>query len=368
MVHELEGGKKQQESMLGLVRARKVLSRNFGSVHVNFAEPISLAEVLDGRGELWRRGDDAEPERRAIVEGLGRELVERINWSMVATATNVAAAALLGEPHRGLFRQDLAVRMAQIVGLLRMQSVQLTPALEDDVEHGFADSIDFLLRLGLIRSERDLRGELIYFDETQRRALDVYRNGIFHALAAPSLIARRLLAGSCEERVLREDVAFWLELLDVEWFAPRREVQAAQFEQFVAAFLQGDAIERGFGKLRVSETGRPLLSFLAEQTRCVLEAYYVAFCTFESVAGTVTAKAIEKASETYHRRAQLLGEVRRPEGWNPVTFKNALELMVQRNVLSAVRADAREPAYERGPAFGTLATLRARLAAELASG
>jgi len=365
MVSELEGGAKQQESMAGLVRARSVLKRNFGSVH---AEPVSLAEVLAGRGELWKRGDEVEPERRAIVEGLGRELVERINCGMVATATNVAAAALLGEPHRGLFRRQLAARMTQIVALLRMQNVTLTDALEADVENGFNDSIDFMLRLGMVRRELDLRGELIYFDESQRRALDVYRNGIYHALAAPSLIARRLLESSVTEAELRAEVSFWLELLDVEWFAPRAEIQQQQFGEFLAAFLQDAVVEREGGPLRVSETGRSLLTFLAEQTRSVLEAYYVAFCTFENVTEPLTAKALEKASETYHSRAQLLGEVRRPEGWNPVTFGNALELMAQRGVLARVKSDAREAAYGRGPAFGELAGLRARLAAELASG
>ena len=325
-------------------------------------------KLLRLRGDLWRQGDAAEPERRAIVDGLGRELVERINWSMVATATNVAAAALLGEPHRGLFRQDLAVRMAQIVGLLRMQSVQLTPALEDDVEHGFADSIDFLLRLGLIRSERDLRGELIYFDEINRRALDVYRNGIYHALAAPSLVARRLLAGAVAEEALREHVGFWLELLDVEWFAPRTQRQAELFAALLESFERGGVIERSAGRVRATEWGRGMLGFLAEQTRSVLEAYYVAFCTVESLGGAETAAAIEKDSETYHRRAQLLGEVRRPEGWNPVTFKNALELMAQRGVLKTAPAEGREVAYEPGPAFAELAPLRARLAAELAAG
>ena len=39
MVDELEGGAKQNESMLGLMRARKVLRRRFGSVFVNFGEP-----------------------------------------------------------------------------------------------------------------------------------------------------------------------------------------------------------------------------------------------------------------------------------------------------------------------------------------
>jgi glycerol-3-phosphate O-acyltransferase len=368
MVHELEGGKKEAESMRGLVRARRVLSRNFGSVYLNFGEPVSLADTLAGRGALWQRGDEAEPERRAIVEGLGRELVERINWAMVATATSVAAAALLGEPHRGMFRGDLEVRMGQLVGLLRLQGVRLTPALDADAPQRFAESIDFLIRLGLIRSERDLRGELIYFDEPNRRALDVYRNGIYHALAAPSLIARRLLAGASEERALREDVAFWLELLDVEWFAPRAEQRAARLSVLLESFERDGLLERSGGRLRATESGRAPLAFLAEQTRSVLEAYYVAFCTVESSAGPATAAAIERASETYHRRAQLLGEVRRPEGWNPVTFKNALDLMAQRGVLRTAASGERETVYERGAAFAELAPLRARLAAELASG
>jgi glycerol-3-phosphate O-acyltransferase len=368
MVHELEGGKKEAESVAGLMRARKLLSRNFGSVYLNFGEPMSLAEVLVGRSALWQQGDDAEPERRAIVESLGRELVERINWSMVATATSVASAALLGEAHRGMFRRDLEARMAQIVGLLRLQGVRLTPALDADIEHSFAESIDHLIRLGLIRSERDLRGELIYFDEPQRRALDVYRNGIYHALAAPSLIARRLLAGAAAEDALRAHVAFWLELLDVEWFAPRAQQQGELLAALLDSFERGGVIERGAGRVRATEWGRSVLGFLAEQTRCVLEAYYVAFCTVESLGGAETATAIEKDSETYHRRAQLLGEVRRPEGWNPVTFKNALELMAQRGVLKSASADGRETAYEPGPAFAELAALRARLAAELAAG
>ena len=369
MVRELEGEAKQQESMLGLMRARSVLAHRFGSVFVNFGEPISLAEVLAGRADLWRGAEreEAAEERRTIVESLGRELVERINWSMVATATSVAAAALLGEPHRGMFRRDLETRMAQIVGLLRLQGVRLTPALDADIEHHFSESIDTLIRLGLIRSERDVRGELVYFDETNRRALDVYRNGIFHALAAPSLIARRLLAGSTQEEELRRDVTFWLDLLDDEWFAPRAEVQAAQFDAFLEAFRLGDAIERNGELMRVADSGRPLLTFLAEQTRSLLEAYYIAFCTFESLAAPATAKALEKASETYHRRAQLLGEVRRPEGWNPVTFKNALDLMVRRGVIALALAPEREPAYAPGPAFRELAALRARLAAELPS-
>ncbi len=369
MVRELEGEAKQDESVLGLVRARKVLSRRFGSVFLNFGEPISLAEVLGGRRDLWTAAETPElvAERRTIVEGLGRELVERINWAMVANATSVGAAALLGEPRRGMFRSELALRMGQVVDLLRLQDVRLTPALDADAADDFSDSIDFLIRFGLIKAERDLRGEIVYFDEANRRALDVYRNGIFHALAAPSLIARRLLAGAAEE-ALRRDVAFWLELLDDEWFAPRAELQSLRIDQFLDAFERDGVIERADDRLRVRQAGRALLSFLAEQTRSLLEAYYVAFCTLEALDTPATAKALEKASETYFRRAALLGDVRRPEGWNPVTFKNALELLVRRDVLRTVSGPDRETAYEPGSSFRELAALRARLAAELPSG
>ena len=48
MVDELEGREKKDESMLGLVRARKYLQRRFGTVFLNFGEPISLAAAGGG--------------------------------------------------------------------------------------------------------------------------------------------------------------------------------------------------------------------------------------------------------------------------------------------------------------------------------
>jgi hypothetical protein len=50
-----------------------------------------------------------------------------MNLAVVPHATSVAACALLGERRRGLFRADLALRMQQLVDLLRMMSVRLTP-------------------------------------------------------------------------------------------------------------------------------------------------------------------------------------------------------------------------------------------------
>jgi glycerol-3-phosphate O-acyltransferase len=366
MVDELEGGAKQKESMLALVRARKVLERRFGSVFVNFGEPISLAQTLEGHRELFvpdeTPGVDAD--RRALTESLGNEIVERINWAMVANATSVAASALLGEPRRGMFRSELTQRMREVVDLLRLQDVPLTPALVRD-EGEFGESIAFLLRAGLIKTEQDPRGEILYYDESRRRALDVYRNVLFHFLVAPSLLARRLQGGATLAD-LREDLGFWLDLLYREFFAPKATVLSLQLEAFLDYFERIGALERREDRFQVTEKGRGYIAFLAEQTRSLIEAYYASFSVILHLEEPRTAKQLEKAAQDQFARAHLLGEIQRTEGWNPVTFRNALDLLTRRGILEQVAGEKdREPSYVRGAAFEDLPGLTGRLAAVL---
>jgi glycerol-3-phosphate O-acyltransferase len=366
MVDELEGGDKQKESMLGLMRARKYLERRFGSVFVNFGEPISLAHTLEGRRELFLSDEtpSAAAGKRALIESLGNEIVERINWAVVANATSVAASALLGEPRRGMFRSELTQRMCEVVDLLRLQDVRLTPALVQD-EGEFNESIAFLLRAGLIKSEQDPRGEILYYDESRRRALDVYRNVLFHFLVAPSLLARRLQKGATLG-ALREDLGFWLDLLYREFFAPKATVLGLQLEAFLDYFERIGTLERSDDHFRVTEKGRGYIAFLAEQTRSLIEAYYASFSTLLNLEEPSTAKQLEKAAEEQFSRAHLLGEIQRTEGWNPVTFRNALDLLTRRGILETRPGEKdREPCYARGEAFEDLVDLRERLAAVL---
>jgi len=362
MLEELEGGEKKRESMLGLMRARKLLSRRFGSVFVSFGEPISLARALHGRRELFL-GDET-PQRlagkRAFTEALGNEIVERINWAMVANTTSVAACALLGEARRGMFRDELTQRMREVVELLRLQDVRLTPALLADSGE-FSEAIAFLLRSGLIKSQEDPRGEILYYEDAQARALDVYRNVLFHFMVAPSLMARRILQGG-DTAALREDVSFWLDLLYQECFVPPNLVCAAHLDAFIDFFERRGALESCERVLRATEKGRGYLLFLAEQTRSLLEAYYAAFSSLLTLEEPLTQRALEKQAQGQFQRAHLLGEIRRAEGWNAVTFRNALELLARRGILLR-SAGEKEILYAPGPAFDELAGLRERLAA-----
>lgn len=367
LVHELEGGRKKDENVFDLVRARRVLSRRWGSAHVSFGEPISLAEALGPqRARLAQEDPEAIAERRRFVEQLANRLVERINWATVANATSVAACAFLGERRRGMFRHELVERMQQVVDLLRLQDVKLTAALRRD-EGNFRESIAFLLRSDLIQSLDDPRGEILYFEESKRRALDLYRNAIVHYLVTPSFLARRLLAGGTVE-ALREDLGFWLDLLYPEYFVPRGLALASHFEAFLDTFTRIGVVERQEAEVRVTEKGRSYLRFLAEQTQGVIEVYFAAFSSVAALSDPVRSRQLRRQTQEAFERSELLGEVGRREASNPVTFGNAFEVLTRRGILVPKREEGRgEPLYAPGPAFDGLAALRERLAAALAS-
>jgi glycerol-3-phosphate O-acyltransferase len=366
MIDEQEGGQKTEESVLNLVRARKFLKRRFGKVWVNFGEPVSLADVLgDRREQAARFAEDEEAAElvRETASRLGFRLVERINWATVANATAVAACALLGQGRRGLFRHELCERMEQIVELLRLQDVKLTDALSGD---DFGDAIDFLLRADLIERDEDPRGEILYYEESHRRALELYRNAIVHYVVAPSFLARRA-AGGATRAELAADLDGWLTLFYGEYFVPKAEVLAAHLDAFLDYFERSGRLERHDGCYRPTEKGRGYFRFLAEQTRGMLEAYHVAFGAAAGLEDApVGRKALVKAAEEGFERAQLLGEVSRREASNPITFGNAFQLLVDRGILAQPppegRERRREPAYARGPRFAELEALRRRLA------
>ncbi len=384
MVDELEGAQKEKESTFALVRARKYLRSRFGTVHVRYDSPISLAAELGEDRERFSRAHierceagEAERlriEKRAFVERLGRRIVERINGAMAANATSVAATVLMGVPHRGLLRTELVERMQQILELLRLQEVRLTPALAAD-EGSFEDSIAFLLRADLLQSVEDPRGEILHYAESRRRALDIYRNSITHFLATPSLLARSVLRGSTQKE-LEDDLPAWHEILYREFFVPGGEALVASRNRFLRHFETAGWARCEDDVWQATPSGEAVLACLAEQSRGVIEAY-MACCSALAVLGggadenvDIDKRGLRKQAAQYFERSELLGEAARPEAANDATFSNVLDLLVERRILVENRGGGRrssEARYARGEAWHALAELRERLAGALGS-
>jgi glycerol-3-phosphate O-acyltransferase len=97
-LHELEGGKKEPESLKQVIRAHKVLKKRFGKIYIEFHQPISLADLLRENGL-----DLAGMTREAIsafCRNIGHRTIHAINGVTVITPHAVTAAALLNQSNQ----------------------------------------------------------------------------------------------------------------------------------------------------------------------------------------------------------------------------------------------------------------------------
>lgn len=385
MIEELDGAEKSKESVLGLLRARKYLQRKFGSVHVSFGEPISLAGALGRQRaefEALQRGqidspeirDDLERRKREFINDLGHSLVERIGWATVANATSVAAAVLMGETHSGMLREKLVSGMQNVAVLLKLQGVRLTPAFERDLRE-LREAIGFLERSDLIRTRLDHPGEIVFFDENRRRALDLYRNSISHFLVIPSILARAALKG-LDRREVHGELEIWIDLFYREYYASR-ELYLSRGEALLDHFQHVGWITRDTEQWIATNVGIEPLSMLAEQTRGVVECYdtlvRVLGPWMDSAGDGLLRSGVIREAQRAFEAARLLGHVRRSEALAESSFDNALAWLVSRQILRSEvvqtgKRNARDTRYARGEKWREIESVQSLLAGALLDG
>ncbi len=278
---------------------------------------------------------------------------------------------LKGSPHRGVLRDEMVRGMQEVAALLRLQGVRLSAAFERDLPE-LRDSIAFLERSDLVASRLDHRGEILHYDESRRRALDIYRNAVAHFLVIPSIVARATLAGLEHDRV-HQELEVWTDLFYREYYASR-ELYLTRGEAVLEHFESEGWVALDDGVWRATEAGTRILGVLAEQTRGVIECYdaivRVLLGWMESAEEGVLHSGLVKEAELGFEGAQLLGLVRRSEALSPTSQDNLLAWLVDRDILvsESIRTgkrNARDTRYARGEKWMELEQTAAILAAAL---
>ncbi len=371
MTEQRRGSQKTGESFLELLRARRILGHRFGSVIVRFGEPISLAERV--RGDLLAQGQD-DPERRdalrGVTERLGHELCWRINGLITAGRSAVSATALLATPTQGLRDEEFRARVEGIGALLQFLEVPISEPVERALKEGQPEAmLELLLHARLVERKASRAGDLLYHAADVRDRLDYYRATILPALVWPAVLALSLRTGGTRDEVLREASA-WLDLLRLEYFPPGSDTERRRMLERVLKHIlvRGWAVAEPSGELTAPPDPMGWLEFLAAQIQPVLEAYRALFQVVDAYQGAEVRKQILEETGSVLKDHLLIGEAHFPESESPVTFQNALALLLREDVLrceeNPLRPDAR---FEPGPRWEQLEGLRERVAGALVS-
>ena len=145
-IGEHRGGGKVQENTLRVIKAARLIYRNYGKVIINSSEPLSLKKLIDQEGFTLQ----TPAQEDSFVESLGLRLTDILQDKSVFLQTHLVCALLLMRQHYQLVK-DVEANMR----LLGVQIKQRQGTVFEIDDHDF----NFDTAIKCFRNRLSLRGE-----------------------------------------------------------------------------------------------------------------------------------------------------------------------------------------------------------------
>ncbi|TXH04793.1 MAG: glycerol-3-phosphate 1-O-acyltransferase PlsB [Nevskiaceae bacterium] len=352
---ELRGGAKQKESVQGLLKASKILTKSYGKAYINFGEPIALHDYADLHLPGWREAftPDAEatPDSfKGFISQLALEHMRRINAAAVANPVSVAAVALLSSPQRAVSEEELVEQIGHLIWLLKGQHYSDLQYIPETAPRAV---VEWSAPIGGIRRVAHPWGDLLALADRDAVLLTYNRNNIQHLFALPSLVANffRTRGMLPEEAVVMGCRALY-PFLRTEFFLrwDSQECENATRECIEVMVKLGLLTRTLGGDLRRPDVTNPAFSTLAMLGRVMSE-------TLERYCMTTLLLAEERKSQQalqrdrFEQDCQLLAERMAiltgrdaPEFFDKALFRGHLNTLIEVGLV--IETDARTLAVD----------------------
>lgn len=337
---ELAGGKKQKESVFAFIKALRTLREKYGSVYVNFGEPIALDALLDAHNPGWQaattgtiRPDWLTP----VVSALGECIMQHINQAASVTPISLLATALLATPRDTLSREELLQQISvyhQLLDAAHAGSAVVVPSIEpaDVIEHG--------VKLGFIELVRDPIGELITIRPGNAAPLTYFRNNILHLLTLPSLIACCFINSAYrKDDELRRMVLLSYPFLQAELFMAENAT-ADEIDQTLDALVSCGLLIHADGcwhRAAAGSSAAVSLMRLADSAMPTLERYFIsAALLVRAPKGGITRDVLAEQSQACAERLALTHGRHASDLYDKHLFNTLLDTLIEKDF---VRSD-----------------------------
>ncbi|HVO30372.1 MAG TPA: 1-acyl-sn-glycerol-3-phosphate acyltransferase [bacterium] len=345
-IRELEGAAKQKESAAGMLGVFKVLTKRYGRVFVEFAEPISLRVAFGCDGATFSAKPEAE--KRAAIKQLGDYIAGGINSVTVVTPSPVVAAALLAHGKRGMMHSTLVETAQFLLDFLASAGVRISPALSRDPLRAVQKAIDGFVAEGVVRRGEE-EGETFYvLEDDSRISLDFYKNMVLHFFAPASFACAELAVESPLDRnalfkayrEIRDHLR--LEFPDVE-----ADVQEVEFELALHSLERAGVIQSAtFSPVVVAPNGRRKLRQLASLSQAFFEAYYAAARGVAGMTEPLPEKDLQKRVGSAAAKMYRNGVLERKESLARPVLANGIKQLSTAGALTRVGNAGGEAAVE----------------------
>ncbi|GGJ82017.1 glycerol-3-phosphate 1-O-acyltransferase PlsB [Pseudomonas matsuisoli] len=337
---ELRGKEKKKESVLDLFKVVGALKQNFGSVWLNFGEPIALTTYLDQQRPGWRQEEYAPQYRPDWLNDVTDRLAERIACQMNEAAAinpvNLVALALLSSHRQALDEKALIRTLDMYLALLRDVPYSSHTTLPEGTS---TDLIAYVRNMGFLAEQSDTLGRIFYLDEQNAVLMTYYRNNILHVFALPALLASFFISSGriSREQVMRFSHALYPYLQSELFIRYQPEELEDLIDRWLTVFVDQELLKREDDLyVRPAPSSRQFaqLNLLANAIVQTLQRFYMATSLLLNAGQhSLSAEELESLSTVMAQRVSILHGLNAPEFFDKALFRNFIQKLLQQQVL-----------------------------------
>lgn len=369
---ELLGVPKPKESTSGLFKARKVLSEDYGSIHVYFGQPVSVRSLAEGKVNrcqfnLVPRHIPKRPgeEVNSFVNDSAYRLVRAQEENMVLKPWVLLVSLLLQNHHqnqtpaegkrRGIALDELTAQALWLRDLSREYGAFLhwpdhTPPSEVvssslSLHHGLVKICEGTVQLAVDKaaSVGGTQTTVSPEEELLSQAVVIlscvsYRNQALHVFLRPALLASAIhTASSNNKQEIFNCFSFLRNMFSNEFIlCPGATVE--DFEEAGYLLMKTGALQVTQQEVVVTESGQRTVAFLSNMLDPFLQGYQVV-CRFlcEEATDSLTEKQFIPAVRKFIIKALLAGRLRYYEVLSSDLQKNALAALLRLGAVQKVK-------------------------------
>ena len=339
---ELEGGKKDPESLSQVIKARKALKRRYGRIYIRFHDGISINDLQEEVGKTM--AEMTSKEFNGFCRDLGYSLVNAIDKAAVITPHAVIAAAILNEGKQKFSRSQITENVQTYINYLNFRKASLADTLLVEQERAFDYVMDMYEQRKFIEKIEPEAGESgqeehYIINSTKRPALEYYSNNCAKAFIPGAFTAMAIIAGDAfqfSSSDLHESYAFMRSIFKHEFAYDLDRPPEFFVQKSIKAFIDEailmphptipdryDLTASGFRKLKL------FAAFLGSY----FESYWIVLNFFMRYPHDFAdPKDRVKKIQSMGNRMFKKKEIQYPEALSKVNYKNAIDFFIHKGV------------------------------------
>jgi glycerol-3-phosphate O-acyltransferase len=331
---EIEGGKKDDESVSQVFKARKFLKKRYGKVYVKFSDPIKLSEMIGDKTK-----DIEGEEKKEFFKDIGYTVINSINKEAVVTAFGIVAGAFLNSQRSSVTPEQLTLNVTTYYKYLKNSNVNFADTLEKDFDGSIKQAIETYESRGFVSvvredgsKEKDSEKEIINYKiiDQKRLVLDYYKNNCLNHFIPGIYTAIAIIKNDSFDFItsdLTETYSFLQEFF-IDEFSYEKGVDVNVLIRKNIKFFIDEAYIKPHEKepdtYEITSDGFRKLNLYARFLKPYLESYKIVLKYLGKDKGKDTSKNRLKKIHSIGNKMIKSAEVERVESVSRINFKNGV--------------------------------------------